>query len=436
MKFPARLFLCASALGTLAACATPHPAPEQQVAVVEPDRPHGDGGVSAFYQPPAQLPSGPGNMIRTEEIQGKHLPDNAGLAVRTLYTSVSGVGDPAPVAVSGQIIFPKGTPPKGGWPIVAWEHGTTGIADICAPSWRGYFSRDRAYLDRWLAAGFAVVASDYQGLGTPGPHPYLMYRPEGYSVLNGLRASLQQYKGTLRNQIVLVGQSQGGGAALGTGWLAPQYAPDLHVLGTVATGVVIAFHVPANTAHPQITRDNPESPHMSASYGILTVEGSMTSLHPEADVRQFMTEKGKDLSHQARQSCLGDLFKYTNAHDMTEENVFTGDRSPLEQGFDTAFTIPDAHLKMPVFVGTGLADDEAGVSQQYDAVAAMCDAGTPVTWKQYPGLTHNGAVNVSADDSVPFALSLLKGVKPRGNCRTIKPISKLEKPLAGVRWNN
>ncbi|GAN90551.1 lipase family protein [Gluconobacter thailandicus] len=435
MKLSFRSVLCAATLLSLSACATPSQPEKPQVAA-EVDRNLGDGGVSDFYTPPAQVPATVGQMIRTQDITDRPLPENAATAVRTLYTSISGVNAPDPVTVSGQIIFPKGTPPKGGWPVVAWEHGTTGIADICAPSWRGYLSRDRAYLDHWLKAGFAVVASDYQGLGTPGPHPYLMYRPEGYSVLNGLRAALTQYKGTLQNRIILVGQSQGGGAALGTAWLAPQYAPDLHVLGTVATGVVTQFKLPEHPKHTPLPRLNVEPPHMAAAFGILTIEGSRKSLHPDVDVRANMTEKGKDLSHQARQSCLGDLFRYTEAHDITEENAYAGDTSRLEADFQDAFTIPDAHMTMPVFVGTGLADNEAGVAQQYNAVAAMCDAGTNVTWKTYSGLTHNGAVNGSVEDSVPFALALLKGHHPKGNCGTIKPVSAVEKALPGIRWNN
>src|SRR5207253_5946777 len=125
-------------------------------------------------------------------------------SLRILYSSTDGIGNQARIAVSGTMYIPRGTMPAGGWPIVAWAHGTTGIADVCAPSWRGNGARDGEYLDAWLSHGFAVVATDYQGLGTPGVHPYLLWRSEGYSVLDAVRAALQRYSGQLRNEVIVV----------------------------------------------------------------------------------------------------------------------------------------------------------------------------------------------------------------------------------------
>lgn len=396
----------------------------------------GDGGVSAFYLPPARVPGGPGHMVRTEALTIGKLPPSVGRAERFLNTATSGVGRGATVVVSGLILLPKGVPPEGGWPVVGWAHGTTGIADVCAPSWRGYSSRDRAYLDQWLRAGFAIVASDYEGLGTPGPHPYLLYRPEGYSTLDALRAALAQYHDLIANRIILVGQSQGGGAALGAAWLAPRYAPALNILGTVATGVVIDIAAGAHPPHPPIAYQTTESPTMNAAFGILTVEGTEKSLHPGEDVEAGLTPRGRALGQEARQACLGDLFKYTRAQGLGDAETFRAGHPPIDLSRTAAFRLPDGHLSMPVFVGTGLADGEAGVTQQYNAVAAMCDAGTHVLWRQYPGLTHNGAVNVSTRDSVPFALGLLRGRSGESSCATIRPLRTVEAATPGIPWNH
>ncbi|MBA5745491.1 alpha/beta hydrolase, partial [Escherichia coli] len=67
--------------------------------------------------------------------------------LRILYASTDGVGGHTPIAVSGALFVPRGTPPAGGWPLVAWAHGTFGMADICAPSWFGRSYRDVRYLN-------------------------------------------------------------------------------------------------------------------------------------------------------------------------------------------------------------------------------------------------------------------------------------------------
>ncbi|MGH1559106.1 hypothetical protein ACRAWD_18365 [Caulobacter segnis] len=87
----------------------------------------------------------------------------------------------------GRGVLPEGAAAGGGWPLIAWAHGTTGVADVCAPSFMPRSDRDQQYLSAWLAAGYAIVATDYAGLGTPGPHPYLQPRSEGLAVLDSAR---------------------------------------------------------------------------------------------------------------------------------------------------------------------------------------------------------------------------------------------------------
>ena len=195
----------------------------------------GDTTLSAFYAAPATLPDAPGRMLRSEALPPALHLGQAGQQLRILYSSTDGVSGHGIVAVSGAIFLPRGEPPKGGWKVVAWAHGTVGIADGCAPSWAGRSQRDIDYLNAWLSQGYAIVATDYQGLGTAGTHPYIQTRPAAYSVLDAVRAALAAPL-HLANDVVVIGQSQGGGAAFATGAFQPQYAPDLHLRGVVATG--------------------------------------------------------------------------------------------------------------------------------------------------------------------------------------------------------
>lgn len=136
--------------------------------------------------------------------------------------------------VTGVVIVPKGAVPRGGRDVVAWAHGTSGVAESCAPSQSKALFESIAGLSQLLAAGYAVVATDYAGLGTPGPHPYLVGDGSAYSVLDSVRAAREFGRGSIGNRFVVWGESQGGHAALWTGQFARRYAPELQLVGVAA----------------------------------------------------------------------------------------------------------------------------------------------------------------------------------------------------------
>ena len=167
-----RLLLVLAALG--AACAAP--------AAASAKVPTGPAGVK-FYTPPSKLPGKThGDLIRARKLKGAAaLKSAASQRARALPLDER---RRQAVAVSGTVAIPKGKAPKGGWPIITWAHGTTGIADQCAPSRdsasspaHGYIAYAYPQLNGWLKAGYAVVRTDYEGLGTPGAHPYLSACP-------------------------------------------------------------------------------------------------------------------------------------------------------------------------------------------------------------------------------------------------------------------
>ncbi|MDG2325610.1 MAG: lipase family protein [Halioglobus sp.] len=195
----------------------------------------GDSYLGEFYRVDELSPTSPGVLIRHETLDEHQSLNRAADNIRLLYTSTEGLFAEDIVAVSGALFIPRGKPPEGGWPLLGWAHGTVGIADICSPSYNGRQQRDETYLNHWLANGYAVVASDYQGLGTQGTHPYLATRPAAYSNLDIIRA-VQSAAFPVSNTIVMIGQSQGAAAAIATVGHAPEYAPELDIQGLVATG--------------------------------------------------------------------------------------------------------------------------------------------------------------------------------------------------------
>ena len=191
----------------------------------------GRPSVDAFYTPPTDVAQEPGHLLRAEPFtQG--IPDSA-KAWRILYTTTRDEGQPA---VASGIVMVSDDAPPGPRPVIAWAHGTTGFARPCGPSLldepfvAGALPAEAQLLDR----GWALVATDYIGLGTAGPHPYLIGQGEGRSVLDAVRAAHQHDQLDVADETVVWGHSQGGHAALWTGVLAPTYAPEVDIVGVAA----------------------------------------------------------------------------------------------------------------------------------------------------------------------------------------------------------
>src|SRR6202046_1656914 len=136
-----------------------------------------------FYRAPASEAVGaPCSLIRQEVTDGAPL---GATAYRVLYRS-TGLDD-KPILVSGVVIVPQGDPPPGGRPIVAWAHPTSGIVPRCAPSLAIFLFQQIQGLRSFVRAGYVVAATDYPGLGTAGPHPYLVGDSEAPAVIDSVR---------------------------------------------------------------------------------------------------------------------------------------------------------------------------------------------------------------------------------------------------------
>lgn len=392
--------------------------------------------VSSFYQWQVPVKESPGTILSSEALQADWLPDDTGNAYRILYSSTNGMNPKERVPVSGYMLFPAGTPPKEGWPVVIWAHGTTGVADRCAPSWMGPRPRDTAYLNAWLKRGFAVIASDYQGLGTPGVHPYLLYRPEAYNLLDAGRAMLNQKHFPVRNVMLIVGQSQGAGATLAASWALPRYAPELGVKAAVMTGLVASVHqdhqqsADSNDVHYTTVND------MDPAFATLRLAGSDQAIHPETDPESLLSDKGRVMLAVSKTGCLHDLFDKAKELGIDKgSEMLAHDITAYDQDMQKYFELPDGHITIPLFLGTGLADGMAGTKGQYNVAKALCKAGTAVQWHTYPGITHNGAVNYSLPDSAVFVKDVLSGTQVRSSCGTLTPPGAIQAALPDVPFN-
>jgi acetyl esterase/lipase len=185
---------------------------------------------SPFYQATAaEIAGPPGTLIRSEPMLFAPL---GAQAWRILYRSTGLDGEP--IAVSGVAIVPPGPPPASGRSIVAWAHPTTGVVAHCAPSLALFVFQQIQGLRPLIARDAVVVATDYPGLGTAGPHPYLVGVSEGRAVLDSVRAARGMPGVGGAGNFAVWGHSQGGQAALYTGLLAKRYAPGLTLVGVAA----------------------------------------------------------------------------------------------------------------------------------------------------------------------------------------------------------
>src|SRR3954468_1154501 len=185
-------------------------------------------GLPEFYGVSDPLPAGqPGDVIKTEPVtvDGLH-----GTMQRVMYHSQSLAGDDIPV--TGLIAVPSTPPPDGGYPVVTWAHGTTGIADVCAPSIDP--SDTTALANGLLDAGYVVTATDYEGLGTPGRHPYIVGESEARGTLDIVKAARNLPDVHASDRFAVWGHSQGGPAAMFALHVADTWAPELHLVGVVA----------------------------------------------------------------------------------------------------------------------------------------------------------------------------------------------------------
>jgi Secretory lipase len=183
----------------------------------------------AFYSPPARLLAGaPGTVIWSRTVATPHALTSAARTTLVLYRSVLPNGKPT--AVSGLVFTPRGHAPKHGWKLIDWAHGTTGIADICAPSRAAGASYVYPQFNGWLKAGYAIAQTDYQGLGTPGTHLYLIGHAEGRSVVDAALAARHLYP-SIGRRYVIAGHSQGGQSALFAAAESAHDAPGLTLAG-------------------------------------------------------------------------------------------------------------------------------------------------------------------------------------------------------------
>ncbi|MGJ0118883.1 alpha/beta hydrolase family protein [Williamsia sp. MIQD14] len=350
------------------------------------------------------VPTRPGTLIDRVPLAPSLSIPGAGTASRILYSTID-QHDRAAVS-TGAVFLPKGTAPRGGWPVLAWAHGTVGIGDDCTPSAQPRAQRDSDYLSHWLNRGYAIVATDYAGLGTPGLMSYLNGVAEAHSIVDSVKA-LEQADLPTAPRWAIIGQSQGAGAAMNAARLATSFTrgTDLDYRGVVATGT------PANI-ESLIQFGGPTFPPFPLPTGLTTyttyILAAIREARPDLRIDSLLTPRGRAAADRAEVSCYPELRKQ-----LTGADIRTFFRRPISSVPDAYGVLhrfigtPDSGYDRPIFLGQGLTDTDVPAPSALSLAAQLTANRQPVELHVYP-TDHSGTVYASVKDSTPFLARILR----------------------------
>ncbi|MFF2393630.1 lipase family protein [Nocardia sp. NPDC058114] len=353
----------------------------------------------------AQPAEAAGTVVGVESLSPAATLPGSARAERLLYRSTT-AGD-QPTTTSAAVYFPAGEAPQGGWPVIAWAHGTVGLGDDCAYSVAGpaAVERDRAYLGTWLKQGYAIVAADYAGLGGPGEHPYLNGIAEAHNVVDGVKAATEQYA-SLSNKWAVVGQSQGAGAAVFTARYATEFGgTGLDYRGAVGTGVPAYIEDVIGLIGPGVPPIALSS-HLTAY--VLYILSGLRTTYPDLDIDGLLTDTGRAWLARAQTGCIGPLGDELAAAKPSVGSMFARPLSsiPDVHGLLARYMgLPESGFDRPLFLGQGLRDTDVVTPETLRYAALLQANGQPVTFRTYP-TDHDGTVNASLVDSLPFVSAL------------------------------
>jgi hypothetical protein len=350
-----------------------------------------------FYTPPADLAErAVGSVIWSEPAD----PIPGADVSKILYVSESLAGEP--IAVSAMVAVPTQPAPPAGWPIISWAHGTTGSADVCAPSVGNQFSVPLP--DQVVAAGYIAIATDYEGLGTPGLHPYLVADSEARSVLDAARAAMSIDGAS--STVFTWGWSQGGQASIRAGELAPTYAPELDVRGAVGFAPLAQVSGLATFG---------ASSSSLAGFWVPMIAGYAEAYPDTLDVADVLSPAIIDKLDLLETGCTDVYFPEFGAVGGAPGIV---DPMTLE-AWATALTGNDngqQAMTMPLLVVQGSADGVVPQSLNDVFTADACAVGTTVQYTVRNGADHGSIVPLSIPEVLAWMNTLLTGTPAPSNC--------------------
>ena len=352
-----------------------------------------------FYAVPDPLPPGEhGDLLRYQRID--HEVEGVD-AFRIMYLSESLAGEP--IAVTGTVLVPGGGAPEGGWPVIAHSHGTTGLADECAPSRNYPDAVGELLLLRGVADRYIVAATDYEGLGTPGLHPYLVGESEGRGTLDAALAAAQLPDVEASSTTFIAGYSQGGHGALWANQLASNWTPELDVLGAFAGAPPGELQVIATVA---------SSGGLAGGFFMLIAAGHAAAV-PDLDLADILTAEGVEALAVADEACVSDALRALagGAHVRVDPNTIDPWRAAFE-----ASNPGDIVAESPVLIVHSDTDEIVPAGLSVAIVNRQCEVGQVVERRSLPEGSHGEAAVPAYQQAFEWFDDLLAGEQPVSTC--------------------
>ena len=320
------------------------------------------------------------------------------------------------VQATSLVFTPKTAAPASGWPIVVWAHGTTGVADQCAPSRNALNTYIQGMISKFLVAGYVVVAPDYEGLGEPTGtelHPFLNVKSEGYSITDAVVAARNWLGNKASNQWVTVGHSQGGQAALG----AAQYASraNLDYKGTVAVAPASQLNLILNAGQSSVANATPDKQiPVYASLDTFTalIAAGLRNSNPTLNYNDVFKTPTDLVAKNAESVCYdvlgkqfaGAMMQYVGVNGSLKNYPRTTDTFmslPIVQAFLNKDSQPlQVQVRTPVIIYQGGADTtvpQVATDTLYGTAKAL---GTSVNYITNPAWDHSTAYALNIDNIV------------------------------------
>lgn len=343
-----------------------------------------------------------GELIRSEVGTGYELPGGI-TATRIAYASRNVSGEP--VLATGVVLVPPGEAPEGGWPIVAWAHGTAGVARDCAPSLMKniYYGWEGLFL--YPLAGYAVVATDYAGLGSPGPHQYMWGKANGNDVAYSVPAARAAVP-SLGENWVAIGHSQGGYAALRVQHMDKEARHGFLGSIPIAAG--------ANVGDVWAMSD-PMMQSVGATIPMMAL--SIKSVYPELDLAKMLGPGARErLPVIQNDACYFAAEEAMRGVTREQGRVEGWRHVPEVEAFAQANRVFDAPYDDPILLIVSSGDFFIAPQLRENIYVEMCQVASRARYLEVSGVDHEGTINGSFHQQLAWMADRFAGREVEQGC--------------------